>query len=170
MTIVYEQISSLASVDIDGLFDGSFPDIDQNFFSKVPSVVEYADKKAFYLDQLELAIAGNSPLWREGDTFFMFKGSIDGVDCVFNAGFVNEGSYRGHWYLCKVVNASKAWIFTDETTAARNTFFGANGIVSYKAMGHTNSNVISAIRRNAKLNIINETIINIDDVELTIEV
>lgn len=171
MTIVFKEIASLLEVDIDGLFEDSFPDIDVNFFN-FTTATTHEEKKAFYFGQLQDAIKGTSYLQREGDRFFMFKASIDGTDCVFNGGFIEtSGAYRGHWYLSRPINGSRSWITSTETSAARKDFFTSVGITSFKAGGDPSSMVLSNIRRNQNVTVVAEDpVANSDNIELTVQV
>lgn len=171
MTIVFQQITSLSEVDIDGLFEDSFPDLDVNFFDHTTAQT-HEEKKAFYFQQLQDAMNGTSYLQREEDTsFFMFKGSIDGVDCVFNAGFIEIGGiYRGHWYLTRPINGNRSWINSEESAIARKQFFNSNGIQAFKAGGAPGSLVHSTIKRNPNLTVVDEKPVNEVSTELTVEV
>lgn len=175
MNILFQQITSLEEVDLQGLFNDSFPDIDINFFNHT-EVSTIEEKSAFYFNQLLDAMNGQSYLQNPGDRFIMFKGSYEGIDCVFNAGFIDldvnfNYSYRGHWYLSRPINGSRSWIRDTDTTELRNQFFSSIGVSSYKARGKSDSLMLSSIRRNPNVTVINEaTINNGQDTELTISV
>jgi hypothetical protein len=147
-----------------------------NFFNKTETTT-YEEKKALYFNQLVDAVLGQSYLKRPEDIrFIMFKGSYEGTDCVFNAGFVDldvnfNYSYRGHWYLSRPLNGSRNWIREADTNELRNAFFRSIGLSSYKALGKTDSLVLSSLKRAAGVNIINERLFNNDqDIEVTVSV
>lgn len=175
MNILFQQINTLQEVDVQGLFQDSFPEIDLNFFSHA-NVTTYEEKSALYFGQLLDAINGQSYLQEPGNRFIMFKGSYEGVDCVFSAGFIdldinNDYSYRGHWYLSRPINGSRAWIREADTNELRNAFFRSIGVSSYKLRGREGSLVLSNIKRVAGANIINETTFNNgQDIEITVSV
>jgi hypothetical protein len=173
MAIIFEKIETLDEVDSEGLYLSSFPDIDYNFFSQVSNVETDEEKKQFYFDQLQEAIDGTSGIQRPDETFLMFKGSIDGVDCVFNGGFVNSETktYRGHWYLSRPIDGSRSWIVSAESAAIRANFFKSLDITSFVAPSHPSSLVLRSIRNNPNITVIrDETFETVGDAPNKVEI
>lgn len=159
MNIAFQQIQSLDQVDFDDLFLSSFPDIDNNFLWR-PDFETVEQKQAFYQDQLQSAIDGESYLQQEGETFLMYKVTIDGNDHLLAAGFLEPttpGTFRGHWYLTKKYNDSRSWIHNANTAYARGQFFSNQGIGQYKTPTHADSAFLAAMKRNNANTIVEET-------------
>lgn len=156
MTVTFEKINTLSDVDFNALCDASFPDIDINFFNKVPKEMSDEEKKQYYFDQCDFAANGLSPLQKEGESFFGFKIVVDGVDRVLNAGFLEADgtTYRGHWYLTSPIDGSRSFIYSAETAAVRQAFFQSEGITHYKAPTFTGSLMYQALQRNNTSNVI----------------
>jgi hypothetical protein len=156
MTVTFEKINTLSDVDFESLCDASFPDIDINFFNKVPKEMTDDQKKQYYFDQCNSAVSGLSPLQKEGESFFGFKIVVDGVDRVLNAGFLEADgtTYRGHWYLASPINGSRSFIYSAETATVRQAFFQSEGITYYKAPTFTGSLMYQALQRNNTSNVI----------------
>lgn len=157
MTFQFQKINSLSEVDFNGLFLESFPDFDINFLW-ASDLTTPDSKKEFYQSQLELAINGNSPLATPTETFMMYKVSQDQVDLLLCAGFIEEDgvSFRGHWYLTRAVNGSRAWIHLPEMIASRKAFFTNQGITSLAVPTHTNSLMYKSVKRNPLFTSVNE--------------
>jgi hypothetical protein len=159
MNIAFQQITTLDQVDFNDLFLSSFPDIDNNFiWGEQLQTVE--QKQVFYQNQLQSAIDGDSPLQREGETFLMYKMTIDGNDHVLAAGFIEPttpGTFRGHWYLTKKYNNSRTWIYAANTASVRAQFFASHGIGQYKTPTHADSAFLAAMKRNNANTIVEET-------------
>jgi hypothetical protein len=159
MNIAFQQITTLDQVDFDGLFLSSFPDIDNNFIWR-RDFQTAEQKQAFYQNQLQSAIDGESYLQQEGETFLMYKVTIDGNDHVLAAGFVEPttpGTFRGHWYLTKKYNNSRSWIHDSNTAPVRAQFFASQGIGQYKTPTHADSAFLASIKRNNANTIVEET-------------
>ena len=175
MNITFERIYSLADVDYDTLCDDSFPDIDNNFFEKVPGQLTVEQKKQYYYDQCQAAIDGRSSLQKDAEIFFGFKIVVDGIDRVLNAGFVEADgvTYRGHWYLTSPIDGSRSFIYSAEAAAARRAFYEANGIAHYKAPTFTGSLMYQALHRNNTSNVVSieeETVNSVVDNGVVIKV
>lgn len=159
MNVAFQQITTLDQVDFDDLFLSSFPDIDNNFIWR-QDLQTTEQKQAFYQDQLQSAIDGESYLQREGETFLMYKVTIDGNDHLLAAGFMEPttpGTFRGHWYLTKKYNDSRSWIHDVNTAYVRGQFFTSQGIGQYKTPTHADSAFLAAIKRNNANTIVDET-------------
>ncbi len=156
MAVTFDKINTLSDVDFESLYDASFPDININFFNKVPKEMTEEQKKQYYFNQCNSAVNGLSPLQKEGESFFGFKIVVDGVDRVLNAGFleVDGTTYRGHWYLTSPINGSRSFIYSAETAAVRQAFFESEGITHYKAPTFAGSLMYRALQRNNTSNVI----------------
>lgn len=156
MNIQFQTITSLAEVDFDDLYESSLPDINNNFLWAAHLETD-EQRKEFYREQLSLAIAGESPL-AKGNQFLMYKVTIDGVDHLLAAGFIEEDPrcFKGHWYLTKKHNNSRSWIFAPETAPIRAAFFAQHDVDTYKAPTHVDSAFYAALKRNSANNIVDE--------------
>lgn len=147
MYVTIRRIAAVEEFDFDGLFDASFPDMDNNFFFKTdPGVSE--DKRNAYKDQL-LAYMRTDP------NFFGYVIAVDEVDCVLNAGVLDGSTYLTSWYLTKKINNSRSYIYSQEVSDQRSMFFADVGITQYKVKTFTGSILYSALRRNHTNGIIN---------------
>ncbi len=149
MTFQFQKINSLSEVNFDELFVESFPDFDINFLW-MPELTTIELKKEFYRNQLEAAIAGNSPLAAPNEKFMMYKVSQGAVDFLLCAGFIEADgvSFRGHWYLSRSINGSRSWIHFAEMINSRKTFFNGEGITTLVVTTHADSLMYKSVKRN----------------------
>lgn len=149
-TVVYEEITSLADIDFDLLFQQSFDRLDANFLWPSP-LVTYDQKKEYYYNQLTSAINGTWELKSPTEVFKMYRTIVDGQIAEFVAGYVDNGdTYGGRWYLtAPTPDGSRNWMYTPEAQAARKVFFTDNGLVNIKYYTFVNSDLYRLVKMRA---------------------
>lgn len=130
MNIIISEIKSIQDVDFQSLFEGSFPDIDINYYIK-DIEKGYSDiKRDTYLNNLIATLSGErTPI---NHSVLGFKATIDGTDHLLNIGFIdNTGTYKSIWMLSKPYQTNRAFIYSEEYISLRNNFLKSKGVVYY---------------------------------------
>lgn len=145
MIVVHEQITSIdAFTEFDDIFEASESRLDINFFSQVPLVNTFEEKKQYYLSQIDSAFNGTWPMQGEGETPFFYKGVYDGITMEFCGGFIEQDgvTFRGHWYLTAPdINGSRNAIHTITAAGARKVFYEEHGLTGYKTLTYAGSSL-----------------------------
>ena len=135
MTMQFQAINGIYEANFDSLYQNSTPAIDSNFLW-MDTLLDYESRKEAYKSQLQLAVNGESTLKKEGETFFMFKVTIDGIDTMLRAGFIEVGTgiFRNHWFLVGTnSNNSKSWIYTEEYDTKHREFLAQYNVTKHSA-------------------------------------
>jgi hypothetical protein len=168
----FKAINGIYEVDFDTLYRSSDPQIDSNFLW-ADNLTDYESKKEFYKTQLQLAVNDQSPLKKEGEKFLMFKVSIDNMDTMLRAGFIEVGNstLRTHWFLLGPnPSGSRNWIYTEEYDTKHREFLAQFNVTKQLASTFVGSpvyNMLVSRSEYVKQNNLTSTRAYISDEELT---
>lgn len=147
MALQFELVTSLDQIDFDTLFYNSSAAFDRNFpwHLSFPGIEpSYELKKNFYLNQLNQAILGTSPLRKENEKLLMFKVLLDDKLVMFKAGYIESDqiTHRGHWFLTDTDSTgSRNWMYTPELDEGQRNFYAQFGITHHKVLTYVGADL-----------------------------
>jgi hypothetical protein len=147
MSITITEVRSVQEVSFQSLFEGSFPDIDINYFVKNEEKGYTEGKRDLYLRNLQGTLEGQKIPGNQ--RVLAFKASIDGVDHLLNVGFVDPETmtFKSVWLLSKPHEGSRGFIHTPEYISLRKAFLEENGVKNYSLRALKDSVLYNSLKR-----------------------
>jgi hypothetical protein len=130
MNLIYQQVTALDQVNFNALFEGSFPDLDENLFILAPTKGITEVKRLDIFTRLNIFFAGESQALKPNEEPFAYNVSIDGEDHFLRTGFLNrdERTWRQFWGFTRPLNGSLSFMYSPEYIQGRTQIFQENQI------------------------------------------
>lgn len=166
MIVEYSLLESLDNIDVNSFYDASASTIAMHFPLWPAEVVTDEQRKEYYvnlfIESCKQSPSGIAPI--PNSKFIMFKATLDGVDSLLSAGYVDETKcFTPQWYFTKPdVNGSRNWLYTQDD--AEHAFYRSQGITSFIVSAFKNSILYNNIKQRAlsgRYNILSEDIFDI---------